>query len=205
MLVIGLTGGIGSGKSTVADLFHARGIDIVDADLIARLVVAPDQPALEQISAHFGPEILDASGALRRDELRKIVFADASERRWLEGLLHPLIDTEIRRQIRACKSPYCLLVSPLLLETRQRELTDRVLLVDVDRETQLRRTLERDAGSRGTVEAIIDAQMAPESRREAADDILDNRGSIDALVAPVETLHKAYLSLASRASSGDTA
>jgi len=196
VLVIGLTGGIGSGKSTVADLFKRKGIDIVDADLIAREVVEPGEPALASIATHFGPQILDDRGRLRRAELRERVFAEPDERQWLEHLLHPLIHARIRERLLACRSVYCLLVSPLLLETAQRALVDRVLVVDASRETQMQRTMERDGSARETIEAIIATQVSREARRSAADDIIDNEMALSALSDRVDELHEAYLALA---------
>jgi dephospho-CoA kinase len=196
MLVIGLTGGIGSGKSTVAELFRQKAVELIDADVIAREVVAPGEPALQQIAGHFGSEVLDSDGSLLRKKLRELVFADPAERIWLEQLLHPLIHTAIKQRIAACATPYCLLVSPLLLETSQRELVDRILVVDVSRETQLSRTLERDGSPRETVEAIIEAQVSREVRCKNADDIIANDGDIKDLAKQVDRLHDQYLQLA---------
>ena len=204
MLIIGLTGGIGSGKSTVAGLFRSKGIEIIDADLVAREVVDPGEPALDQITAYFGDSVLDQQGALRRDELRKRVFADSSARVWLEQLLHPLIEQRIRQQLAACQSDYCILMSPLLLETNQRELVDRVLVVDVSRETQLQRTLQRDTSSRETVEAIIDVQLSRHDRIELADDVIDNDGKVSDLAHQVDRLHDSYLQMAAASSDSDT-
>ncbi|MCB1671573.1 MAG: dephospho-CoA kinase [Gammaproteobacteria bacterium] len=201
MLVVGLTGGIGSGKSTVAELFADKGIEIVDADLIARQVVQPGKPALQQIAGHFGAGILDTAGSLRRQALRELVFARPEERLWLEQLLHPLINAEIHKLLAETRSPYCVLVSPLLLETRQKDLADRVLVVDVSRETQLRRSLRRDYSSRETIEAIIDSQISRTARLEAADDVIDNEGSLADLMPLVDSLHSRYLELAG---TGDT-
>lgn len=195
MLVIGLTGGIGSGKSTVAELFQRQGIDLVDADVIAREVVAPGEPALARIAAHFGQQIIDEQGNLRRAALRERVFTEPAERQWLEQLLHPLIHARIREQLSNCRSPYCLLVSPLLLETSQKALVDRVLVVDVSRETQLNRTMARDGSSRETVEAILAAQSSRDARRAAADEIIDNEMTLAALSDRVAALHQAYLVL----------
>jgi dephospho-CoA kinase len=196
MLVVGLTGGIGSGKSTVAELFGQKAVELIDADVIAREVVAPGEPALQEIAQHFGSEVLDSDGSLRRKKLRELVFADPAERIWLEQLLHPLIHATIKQRIAECTTRYCLLVSPLLLETTQHELVDRILVVDVARETQLRRTAERDGGPRKTVEAIIDAQVSREIRCKNADDIISNDGDLDDLVNQVNQLHDRYLQLA---------
>jgi dephospho-CoA kinase len=196
MFVIGLTGGIGSGKSTVAELFAERGIEIVDADLIAREVVLPGTAALGQIASHFGSSILAASGELDRAALRKRVFADTSARLWLEGLLHPLIHDRIVQRIDACQSPYCILASPLLLETSQHQLVNRVLVVDVDETSQLQRTLQRDGSDEATIRGIIAAQMARQDRLRQADDVLDNSGDRSKLDTSVDKLHTCYLKLA---------
>ena len=195
-LTVGLTGGIGSGKSTVARMFADLGVSIVDADVVAREVVEPPSIALAAIRDRYGPEILDGNGRLDRPRLRSLVFADSAERNWLEGLLHPLIGERIAQRIVAADAEYCLLVSPLLLETSQRQLVDRVLVVDVSRQTQLRRTLLRDQGQRETVEAIMDAQASREQRLAAADDIIDNEGEEVALPEKVKSLHLQYLSMA---------
>ncbi len=204
MLIIGLTGGIGSGKSTVAGLFRSKGIEIIDADLVAREVVDPGEPALDQIAAYFGDSVLDQQGALRRGELRKRVFADSSARVWLEQLLHPLIEQRIRQQLAACQSDYCILMSPLLLETNHRELVDRVLVVDVSRETQLQRTLQRDTSSRETIEAIINVQLSRHDRIELADDVIENDGKVSDLAHQVDRLHDSYLRMAAASSDSDT-
>jgi dephospho-CoA kinase len=198
MKVIGLTGGIGSGKSTVADLFRQKGIEVIDADQLAREVVEPGTPALAAIAAHFGEEILDGAGRLRRAALRERVFVNPAERQWLEALLHPLIQELVQARIAQCRSVYCLLMSPLLLESRQKLLVDRILVVDVSRETQLRRTMQRDTSSRETVEAIIAAQISREQRLAAADDIIENDGSRARLVPAVARLHQNYLAMSSQ-------
>jgi len=195
-LRIGLTGGIGSGKSTVAEIFAGFGAGVVDADVAAREVVEPPCAALAAIRDRYGAEILTGEGRLDRPRLRELVFADSAERGWLEKLLHPLIAERIAKRIAAAASPYCLLVSPLLLETSQRQLADRILVVDVSRQTQLDRALRRDRGRRETIEAIIDAQMSREARLSAADDIIDNEGGEDSLPGQVETLHRQYLAMA---------
>ncbi len=196
MFVVGLTGGIGSGKSTVAKEFAKLGVQIIDADQIAREVVKPGCGALDDISDHFGADIIDSSGELDRKALREIVFADDGARLWLESLLHPLIEDRIRQRIASSQSEYCILESPLLLETAQAELVDRVLVVDVLESTQLARTLARDGSSRATIEAIIKSQLPRKSRLEAADDILDNEHPEQTLNSRVEELHLQYLALA---------
>ena len=196
MFVVGLTGGIGSGKSTVAEMFAALEIDLVDADVAAREVVAPGTPALAEIVEHFGPDILMADGSLDRRELRRIIFHQKQEKHWLETLLHPLIRRWLTQQISDRRSAYCLLISPLLLETGQAEMVDRILVVDVSVETQIARTLARDGGEESTVRAIIAAQIGRNQRLEHGDDIIDNDLPLQTLRQRVETLHQQYLTLA---------
>jgi len=196
VLVVGLTGGIGSGKSTVATLFMQAGITVIDADLLAREVVAAGSEALTEISRHFGSHLLDNNGELKRAELRKIVFADATERVWLEQLLHPLIATLMQQRIADCESPYCILESPLLLETNQHELVDRVLLVDLSEQKQLQRALLRDGSDEVTIKGIIAAQMPRSERLKRADDVIDNNQQPEALSSEVKRLHEKYLAIA---------
>ncbi len=193
---MGLTGGIGSGKSAIAGIFAELGVEIIDADLVAREVVEPPSPALDAIRARHGEQILTAEGTLDRPRMRKLVFAIEAERAWLENLLHPLIDARIRQRIAACQGAYCMLVSPLLLETSQRRLVDRVLVADVSKQTQLQRSLLRDQGERATIEAIIDAQASREERLRAADEVIDNEDPPSALAARVRDLHTGYLAIA---------
>lgn len=194
--VVGLTGGIGSGKSTVAAIFQACGIDVVNADLLAREVVIPGKGALEEIARRFGADILDAAGELNREKLRKIIFADQSQKDWLENLLHPLINQLMKTRLENATSVYCILESPLLLESKQFELVNRILLVDVSQQTQLARTLQRDQGDPATIQAIIAAQLGREERRQKADDIIENESDISALHSAVAELHENYTKLA---------
>ena len=194
--VVGLTGGIGSGKSTVADVFAQLGVTLVDADLLGREVVAPGSAALTRIAEHFGDSIIMADGSLHRQALRGIVFSDTLEKDWLENLLHPLIAELMKSRISSCASPYCLLVSPLLLETGQQQLADRILVVDVSKATQLTRTLQRDRGDPDTINAIIASQIDRQQRLQKADDILDNEAGLDQLNAGIHQLHQKYLRLA---------
>ena len=196
MFVVGLTGGIGSGKSTVAGMFAALEIDLIDADVAAREVVAPGTTALAEIVEHFGPDILMADGSLDRRGLRRIIFHQKQEKHWLETLLHPLIRRWLTQQISDRRSAYCLLISPLLLETGQAEMVDRILVVDVSVETQIARTLARDGGEESTVRAIIAAQIGRNQRLEHGDDIIDNDLPLQTLRQRVETLHQHYLTLA---------
>jgi dephospho-CoA kinase len=195
-LVVGLTGGIGSGKSAVAERFATHGIAIVDADRAARVVVEPGTPALLLIVEHFGAEVLDAAGALDRAQLRHKVFADSAERQWLENLLHPRIAIEIFKGLREAQSPYTILVSPLLLEARQDTLANRVLVVDVDEDTQIARTMQRDRNTAEQVRAIMAAQVDRKARIARADDVIENNGTLAELHARVDTLHQRYLALA---------
>lgn len=197
MFVVGLTGGIGSGKTTVANLFADLGVDLVDADELSRVAVEPGSDALAAIAEKFGKEILTPQGSLARSELRKIVFADAEKRQWLEELLHPIIGELIVKRIAQCRSPYCLLVSPLLLETSQSRLVDRILVIDLSESSQLERTMQRDGSDRETIEAIIASQMKREQRLLAADDVLDNESDRGSLPQRVASLHQKYLELSS--------
>ena len=192
-LIVGITGGIGSGKSAVTQRFEQRGITVVDADLAARVIVEPGKPALAAIAEHFGHDILQQDGTLDRAALRQRVFADDSARRWLEQLTHPLIGREILQQINAASSPYAILSSPLLLETSQKELVDCVVVVDVPEQTQLQRTMARDDNDEEQVKRIMAAQMGREERLGQADIVIDNSRSLDELDSLVEELHKEFL------------
>ena len=196
MFVIGLTGGIGSGKSTVASIFVNLGIEVINADQLARDVVEPGSPALVTIVERYGEYILQEDGSLNRSQLREIVFADANEREWLEQLTHPLIAQLIKDQLRAVSSPYAILESPLLIETDQKELVDRILVIDIVEETQLQRTLARDDSTEATIKAIVNSQIPREQRLEAADDIVDNSAKFEATEREVLRLHDQYLLMA---------
>lgn len=194
--VVGLTGGIGSGKTAVSDRFHALGINIVDADIAARVVVEPGKPALQEIQKHFGAAIIQANGSLDRAILREKVFKDDQERKWLEQLLHPLINEEIRKKLASSSSPYTMLVSPLLIETGQSRYTQRILVVDVPLEKQIERTMARDNNSEEQVRNIIKVQTSRQERVASADDIIVNDQDIDKLDQSVSELHAKYLELA---------
>lgn len=193
---VGLTGGIGSGKSTVAAAFAALGITIVDADIVAREVVAPGSEALAQISAFFGPQVLGADGRLDRAKLRQIVFADAEAKNWLNQLLHPLIRQHMLAQLDNAASPYSILVAPLLLENQLNLLVDVVLVVDVTPETQISRTMQRDHNSAELVKAIMAAQCSRTERLSAADYVIDNEAPPALLAGKVTQLHRVFLQLA---------
>lgn len=196
MLKIGLTGGIGSGKSAASEHFQHLGITVVDADIVAREVVVPGSPALAQIVAHFGAQILDASGALDRAQLRQIIFAHPAEKSWLEALLHPLIRDEILRQLEQARSPYAILVSPLLFETGQHLLVDRKLLIDAPESLQIARACARDNNSEQSIRNIMASQMPRAQKLAMADDVICNDRDLASLQANVVTLHHTYLDLA---------
>ena len=198
MFVVGLTGGIGSGKSTIAKFFAEKNIVVIEADQRAREVVKRGTPAFLKISDRFGPEILTNDGFLNRKRLREIVFSDGKEKAWLENLLHPLINEALIEMIKAAISEYIILESPLLLETNQHELVDRILVVDVSEKTQLTRTLNRDGGSENTIKAIMNSQLPRAARLKRANDIIDNEQQIDLLNKKLESLHKTYITLANK-------
>jgi dephospho-CoA kinase len=193
--ILGLTGGIGSGKSAVAQGFIERGVHLVDADHAARWVVEPGRPALAKIVEHFGAGVLQADGTLDRAALRRLVFADPEQRRWLESLLHPLIGQEIVQVLARAESPYAILVSPLLVESGQHRLTQRVLVVDTPVELQVQRTIARDQSTEEQVRAILQAQASREERLRHAHDVLLNDRDLAWLDAEVERLHTFYLTL----------
>jgi len=193
-MIVGITGGIGSGKSAVTSRFAQLGITVVDADLAARVVVSPGRPALQAIADHFGAGILQADGSLDRAALRRIVFAEPAQREWLEQLTHPLIGEEIRAQLAASRSPYTILSSPLLLESSsQRELAEVVVVVDVPEAVQLARTMDRDANDEAQVRRIMAAQLPRDERLALADIVVDNSGPLEALDDIVGELHKEFL------------
>ncbi|WP_297189020.1 dephospho-CoA kinase [uncultured Porticoccus sp.] len=196
MFTVGLTGGIGSGKSAVAQLFRQHGITVVDADQAAREAVLPGSPALAKIRAHFGAAVLKEDGSLNRAWLRDAVFADPEQRQWLEALLHPAIAVLIDEALNSATSPYAILESPLLLETSQHALVDRVLVVDVSEATQVARAVRRDGSDEAQIRAIMDAQISRHGRLGRADDIIDNDGPLAALEPAVAALHQRYLALA---------
>lgn len=201
-LKVGLTGGIGSGKSAAADMFAELGVPVVDADLIAREVVEPGEPALEQIAQHFGKSVIQSGGGLNRRALRERVFADPSEREWLEQLLHPLINERIRDRLDAFDTPYVMLVSPLLIESGQARLVDPVIVVDVDEQTQVERTIARDEVTIDQAKRIIASQCSRVERTQRAEYLLDNGGSLEHLREQVEYLHRQLIKLANRKQSG---
>jgi dephospho-CoA kinase len=195
-LSIGLTGGIASGKSTVARRFSELGVPVIDADESSRSVVAPGQPGLSQVVKTFGSEVLNAKGALDRQALRDVIFADESRRRDLEAILHPLIRADMERQAASAIGPYLVLAIPLLVEGGATDRVDRILVVDVDEAVQLERLMARDSQTLAQAGAILAAQANRASRLKAADDVLVNAGTVSELRQAVDRLHQRYLSLA---------
>lgn len=196
MFVVGVTGGIGSGKTAATDHFQSLGITVVDADVASRVIVEPGREALVKIEEHFGSHVIANDGTLDRRALREIVFNNPDERKWLEQLTHPLIGQEIMQQIQASQSPYTILASPLLLESSQSKMTQRILLIDVPEELQIARTTQRDNTTEEGVKAIMQAQMSRQERRSRADDIIVNDQDLDHLYRQVEEYHQKYLAMA---------
>lgn len=195
MLVVGLTGGIGSGKTTVADCFAALGVPLIDADAIARELVEPGSPVLSEIVDCFGPDVLNPSGDLDRLRLRHRVFTDPGERRRLEAILHPRIRAEMARRIRELNARYCIVSIPLMVETAQTDLVDRVLVVDCPPELQRERIARRDGWPEEEIDGALRAQATRAQRLRAADDVIVNDGDLDTLRDTVATLHRRYLEL----------
>ncbi len=193
-LKIGLTGGIGSGKSTVCQLFSAFSIPIIDADIIAREVVAPGQAALAQIQQAFG-DILLADGNLDRKKLGQIIFADPAKKQCLENILHPLIYQRLKTEAAAQPEPYVILAIPLLFETGMTDLVDRILVIDCPETLQFQRVKQRDQLDDAQIQRIIASQSSREERLRRADDIIDNSKSTAELAEQVKNLHNLYLSL----------
>jgi dephospho-CoA kinase len=196
-LVVGVTGGIGSGKTAATDFLAELGITVVDADLAARVIMEPGRPALAAVVERFGADILLTDGQLNRARLRSLVFEDPAERKWLEQLTHPLIGKEIIDQLAASQSSYTVLASPLLLETTQKELCDLTVVIDVPESVQLERTMARDNNDEAQVRRIMAAQLPREERLRRADRIIDNSGSLEGLQAQLGELHRDLLALSS--------
>ena len=193
---VGLTGGIASGKTTVANLFAGLGVPVIDTDVIAREVVEPGQPALDAIRRQFGESVFSTDGSLDRSQLRELVFAAAEKRRELEEILHPLIRKATLQAISEVTSPYCIVVVPLMFETGFDELVDHVMTVDTVREVQLARLMSRDNTDAATAEQIIASQLSREARNQRADEHILNNGHLDLLDEQVHALHKKFLGLA---------
>jgi len=196
MLKIGLTGGIGSGKSTIANLFNRQhAIPIIDADIIAHQLVRPGQPALLAIQKQFGYSIINPDQSLNRSKLKHIIFSDKSKKAQLESILHPLIFQQMQQEFEQQTTPYSILSIPLLIETQRTDFVDRILLIDCNLETQIRRVQNRDKLSREQILSIIDSQASAQQRRSFADDIIDNSNSPDRLAEQIKKLHNKYLKL----------
>ncbi|MFS0825941.1 dephospho-CoA kinase [Pseudomonas phoenicis] len=193
--ILGLTGGIGSGKSAAAERFVELGVHLVDADQAARWVVEPGRPALASIVERFGSGVLLDDGQLNRPALRELIFADPDQRRWLEALLHPLIGQEIFTYLAKAESPYAVYVSPLLIESGQYAKTQRILVIDAPHELQMQRTLQRDGTNPAQVEAIFKAQLKREDRLRHADDVVVNDRDVFWLREQIDRLHHFYLTL----------
>ena len=198
-LVVGVTGGIGSGKSTAARLFAECGAGLVDTDEIALRLTQPGQPAVAEIARRFGPQYLTPAGALDRQRMRSHVFSDPAAKAQLEAILHPLIRMQVAEQVRASDAPYVLVLIPLLVETGgYPTLVQRILVVDADETVQIARTMARSALSEEQVRGIMRTQASREQRLAAADDIIDNNGDLEQLRLQVQALHARYLEMTRR-------
>lgn len=197
MLVIGLTGGIGSGKSTVTDLFARLGVPIIDADVIAKQLTSPKQEAFENIIKHFGSDILDQNGQLNRKRLGQIIFQNNQERQWLEKLLHPEIERQMHEQIKQLSTsfPYCIAAIPLLIEVHPYSFIDRILVIDIPEPLQIERVMARDHLSKKEVSHILSSQTSRENRLAKAHDVIINTGSLADLTEQVKSLHQQYLKM----------
>lgn len=197
-MIIGLTGGIGSGKSEVSRRFEQLGITVVDADIVAREVVYKGSYALTEIAKHFGQLILNTDGNLNRSQLRTLIFDNPTEKCWLENLLHPIIRTEILAQLAQSTSSYSILSSPLLFETKQNELVTRVLVIDAMEAAQVARASARDANNTQQIQKIMAAQISRTERCLKADDMIENHGDLNELDVAVKKLHAFYLKVAKK-------
>jgi len=199
MLIVGLTGGIGSGKTTVSNLFRALGVPIIDTDVISREIVAPHQPALQKIRHNFGNDVFMDDGKLDRKALRQIIFTQPEKREKLEEILHPLIKNEVTQKILQYEAEqnvlYCIVVVPLLIESGWTDLVNRVLVVDTTEEIQIQRATPRDGVSSSQLSAILDSQTKRRTRLEVADDVIDNSGNLTELEIQVKALHLDYQTL----------
>lgn len=198
MLVVALTGGIGSGKSAVSRHLESLGVPVIDADRLAHQMVEPNSPALMEIQAVFGDHLVDTMGKLDRAALKKIVFDNPSERKRLEAILHPRIKQAMEAWLKAQSGPYAVLVIPLLFETGQMTLADRVLVVDSDESLQIKRVSERDGLSREQITQILNAQVDRQVRLGHADDIIENNGSLEELIQATNRQHESYLEISAK-------
>lgn len=195
MFVVGLTGGIGSGKTVASDRFEELGVKVVDADIASRVVVEIGKPALSSIEGEFGSDVISDDGSLNRAKLREIIFKDDEAKSWLESLLHPLIGQHILDEIASATSRYVILVSPLLFETTQFQMCNRTLLIDVPKDIQILRTAKRDKVPESQVEKIIASQMDRNQKIRKADDVIVNDGEISDLIAKIDEIHQKYIGL----------
>lgn len=196
MYKVGLTGGIGSGKSTVAKFFADLGVPVIDMDIIAREIVRPGQATLQEIKSLFGHDICDSEDELDRKRLREIIFKDEVKRKQLESITHPRIRQRVDEIIQTLDAPYCIIVIPLLFESNRQDNIDRILVVDTDVEQQIRHTMQRDNIDEDYVRKIIASQASRQTRLKYADDIIDNSGKFEDLSSQVSSLHEKYLALA---------
>ena len=196
MFVVGLTGGIGSGKTVASDRFEELGVKVVDADIASRVVVEIGKPALSSIEGEFGSDVISDDGSLNRAKLREIIFKDDEAKSWLESLLHPLIGQHILDEIASATSRYVILVSPLLFETAQFQMCNRTLLIDVPKDIQILRTAKRDKVPESQVEKIIASQMDRDQKISKADDVIVNDGEIGDLISKIDKIHQRYIELA---------
>ncbi len=196
MFVVGLTGGIGSGKTIASDRFEELGVKVVDADIASRVVVEIGKPALSSIEGEFGSDVISDDGSLNRAKLREIIFKDDEAKSWLESLLHPLIGQHILDEIASATSRYVILVSPLLFETTQFQMCNRTLLIDVPKDIQILRTAKRDKVPESQVEKIIASQMDRDQKISKADDVIVNDGEIGDLISKIDKIHQRYIELA---------
>ncbi len=194
-LRIGLTGGIASGKSAVAEMFAAHGVPVIDTDVIAREVVQPGQPALDDIRNEFGDDVIAEDGSLNRAEMRRIVFSDEDARKRLEAITHPRIGDATRAQADKAGGDYQIIVVPLLVTSALRQYVDRVLVVDCDEDTQIRRLIERDSEAEGQARRMLAAQATRDERLAIADDVVSNMQSLEETQRQVDELHRSYLKL----------
>ena len=197
--VLGLTGGIGCGKSAVSAMFEKLAITVVDADIIARQVVKPHSPGLAAISEHFGTQVLNPDSSLNRAQLREIIFADTAQKTWLNNLLHSLISEKTLTDLHSANSAYVVLVAPLLFENGLEQYCDRTLVIDVPVEIQLKRTIARDNTSEQQARSIIAAQMSREDKLHRADDVIDNNRPLHLVEQDIMRLHQNYLQLTTKA------
>jgi len=195
MLIVGLTGGIGSGKSTVSRMFETQGTVVIDADVISHELTRASSPVLGKIQSIFGDTVITPEGELNRAALRESAFARPELRNRLEGIIHPLVRREMLRRASALKSPYCIFSIPLLIESNMADLVDRILVVDADESLRIRRIEERSGLDETTIRRIISAQVSDEDRRSQADDIILNDNDLDQVEAQVAKLHRLYLTL----------